>query len=374
MNLPEDSWPPNIDPAVAAQIKGQRPYSVTPEQAGNFLYNNVVSNYLKDKPGAPMPPPGTTPGKIGPPSGPPSGLDIAGGILGDTATQFLTGGLGKVAPALGKLGASALTHGIFVGPAAVEKLGGSKMMHPAVWESLSPETKAHLTANPHLIPKVQDKLDQMMMSEFPHELKSPPSAEDADSFHKNFGWGYGADLKLRKEIPDTGARLDIQGFRGALAHPAGDLHSVFGVPPINFTVKVPHGAVAAAHPPTSQIAINPASSYFWQGGETTPINEKMLPVALHEMTHPIQEKSGFAIGSSPSHEYEQPDMYKILSNPADPQARQQAAYETYKQSAGENEANNVMSRFMDPRKYLQRPELTEQVPRNQQIIRFLQGQ
>lgn len=76
------------------------PNQAQPQSRSDLLYG-LVPDYLKFQEPSPMPPPGATPGKIGPPSGMPTALDVAGKALPD-ALSWLAPGAGKVAGAAGK--------------------------------------------------------------------------------------------------------------------------------------------------------------------------------------------------------------------------------------------------------------------------------
>lgn len=76
------------------------PNQAQPQSRSDLLYG-LVPDYLKYQEPSPMPPSGTTPGKIGPPSGMPTALDVAGKALPD-ALSWLAPAAGKVAGAAGK--------------------------------------------------------------------------------------------------------------------------------------------------------------------------------------------------------------------------------------------------------------------------------
>jgi hypothetical protein len=111
----------------------------------------------------------------------------------------------------------------------------------------------------------------------------------------------------------------------------------------------------------------------------------MTAAALHEIQHVVQLREGLPMGSAPQVETAFPEMYKQGLG-QDPNAISQhmtlleqemglktphtrAAFDAYRRSAGEVEAENVRNRRGKGYKYLAYPEDTEDVGRGIQIIR-----
>jgi len=203
----------------------------------------------------------------------------------------------------------------------------------------------------------------------------------------------GADGGLRKEIPDVGAKLSYPKLEGVptknpftgkyedhlahttrLEHPEIDLHSLYDLPP--FVIK-------------QDPNLN-AYGWFISPSETrkTPLQLRlnMHPVqykdgrtfetALHEGTHGVQFRENFEGGFSPSLATKHPEFSSALRSkglPTDVHAinlndldRDTAewlsglAYNTYRRSMGENEANNVAQRAVAPWLYEHLPEITSE--------------
>jgi hypothetical protein len=257
--------------------------------------------------------------------------------------------------------------GTFVGQKGAERLteGG---LHPAV------DPKTALT-------------DRDAISTLEARAQSG-DLRDADVFARS-GWFRGVDGMLRKEIPDTGARLVPTGKDKFIwQHPAGDIHQVYDIPPITIGTRVArhYGPGATTDPNTGRIYI--------AADPTTPGGlDYANRVIAEEIQHAIQAKERFAFGTNPKDEVFFPDYWKALGRPfpSGPEAPQifrehreiirqgeelgkketpeyKAAIATYERVAGEAEAHNVLRRLFE-RLYSQHPHATTKVPLRDQIVR-----
>ena len=239
--------------------------------------------------------------------------------------------------------------GTFVGQKGAERLteGG---LHPAV------DPKTALT-------------DRDAISTLEARAQSG-DLRDADVFARS-GWFRGVDGMLRKEIPDTGARLvptgkdNVYGQEFIWQHPAGDIHQVYDIPPITVGPRVARHFGEAATRPDGRIYI--------AADMTTPKGvEKANRVIAEEIQHAIQARERFARGTDPKDEVFFPDYWKALGKPfpSSPEAPQifrehreivrqgeelgkketpeyKAAIATYERVAGEAEAHNVLRRLFE---------------------------
>lgn len=121
---------------------------------------------------------------------------------------------------------------------------------------------------------------------------------------KESGWSIGPGGKPRKEIADFDAKLvpaEEQNFLSRLMgkpmaykleHPAGDLHEIYGIPPIRFDPNMERSeGIGSFNPMTNEIKI--------AGWPTKENLKSATTIALHEMQHAIQRKEGFPIGDNP---------------------------------------------------------------------------
>lgn len=250
---------------------------------------------------------------------------------------------------------------------------------------------------------------------------------DRQAIWDDTGWFQGADQKWRFEIPDDASRmtdkataeLTASGNYGAAQRTApGVLH---------------HDRLYAAYPETRQIDVDarynanlktPDASYgppLWSGDRpqiSMQLNALDGPAGprsfmLHELQHGVQGAEGFAQGASPEVLAQQmPDVQAIndarvmsalvergtpfeeapsaflnmMGRDSHPVARDllqrntteqlhampSDPMEAYKRSAGEVEARNVETRrdFTPEERRAQPPWLTQDVPDEQQIVRF----
>lgn len=225
------------------------------------------------------------------------------------------------------------------------------------------------------------------------------------------GWFRGAEGMPRKEIPDIGAKLEPL-YEGSnkfqLVHPAGDLHKIYEIPPIEFDPRMKAGN-GAFDPDTKQIIL---------GGSPTPANlKKATSAALHEIEHVIQKTEGHNFGSNPIKSLERPELTqeyfptvgksesamgppnifdemfggstrtgdaktahlpswqadlirtqeKRGSDPLEAEkGLKRALFKVYQRSSGETEARNVQGRRAKSFKYKLHPESTEDIPRGLQ--------
>lgn len=220
------------------------------------------------------------------------------------------------------------------------------------------------------------------------------------------GWSLGADNMPRREVPDIGAKLEpvfehddgwgsvfdqpMQqqtedgGLRFRWNHPAGDLHSVYNVPSVVVKGRGTGGG-ASFNSNTGQITIN-ADPYTKAGMDYANM------VVPHEFQHAIQQHEGFDVGGNPV----QSPLYKEFwdSFGTDPVGRMQKpkgivdamrresegaqlgfgyspqALDTYRRLQGETEARNVTTRRGNSYNYLLHPSLTEDIPRDRQLLSY----
>jgi hypothetical protein len=225
------------------------------------------------------------------------------------------------------------------------------------------------------------------------DRKRAGDPRDADMFDRS-AWIRGVEGKLKKELPDTGARLVPTGTYNDLGqeflwqHPAGDIHKVYDIPPITVGPEVTrlYGPGAVTDLQTRRIMI----------GSDPTVRSGLAAanrVVAHEMQHAIQAKEKFAPGADPITEVLFPEYWEALGQPfpRGPNAMQtlrdhaetirrgvqlyerqtpefQAARSAYNRSAGEVEARNVAER-RDKKGYLQHPNITASERPWDQIIR-----
>lgn len=299
--------------------------------------------------------------------------------------------MGKGAIMVGALGARALTKGV---------------MHPAVAADMARQAK--------LPPKSIEETGvgaykNMMEGRLPDPAKpmGDIQAQGVLDYRQGIGnpsdegvwgksaWFRGADGKSRKELIDLHSGLErvddldptrLPGPGGeqmAWRHPAGDVHAAYKMPPVVVQPGVAGPNAAGSYDPmTGAIAIS-QSPYTKKGVS------KASGIAPHEVQHHVQGKEGFAVGSNPSIEPLFDDYYKRLGYvaPADLRVRGDEAADntlrhwargidptspemtTYRRSAGEVEARNVQRRREKSYLYQKHPAETEDVPRDQQIVR-----
>ena len=217
---------------------------------------------------------------------------------------------------------------------------------------------------------------------------------DADVFSRS-AWIRGVDGILKKEIPDTGAKLVPTGRVNEFGqefvwrHPAGDIHKIYDIPPITIGLGVERrfGPGAQTNLDTRRILIG--------ADPTTPAGLKYANnVIAEEIQHAIQAVEKFAPGTAPVNEVLFPEYWKILRQPF-PSGRGamqtlrehadiiregaysyaardtpefQAALEAYQRSAGEVEAKNAAWR-LEKGLYSQHPRETASEPPKAQIVR-----
>jgi hypothetical protein len=190
---------------------------------------------------------------------------------------------------------------------------------------------------------------------------------NADDIWKSTGWGKGADGKWRFEIDDSAAALHRDGLKLGTASHLEDV--------------MKHDELYKAYPDTKGIYTTieqaPRPSGFWRpkedrshlglfdideqiGIEAPAIRETRKSLGLHEVTHGLQSREGFARGGAPS-----------TSGTINPQATA-SAYDEYYRLAGEAEARNVQKRMnmTQAERRATPPWSTEDVPRSEQIVRM----
>lgn len=276
--------------------------------------------------------------------------------------------------------------GIFVGPygatrlrnmarEAGDSLAEGAMVHPVVrrnirkeLDSLPPEVRE---AHAH---SIQAEIDDWARSTLEGRA-AKGDFRDRDVFQRS-GWSFTADGKPAKEIPDTGTTVKpIEGLPGkySLEHPAGDLHKVYDLPPIQ----------VGGGPKDSEAYFRARPMAI--GVESEPT--KNVSNILHEVQHGISYREGWPRGSNPLHtpsginerelfkSHPLPEYQKDLFMKADAKGLSRenldmfqsdpttAKLAAYLHSAGENQSFNVQARRKHPQKYLTHPEDTEVAPR-----------
>ena len=121
---------------------------------------------------------------------------------------------------------------------------------------------------------------------------------------------------LKKEIPDTGAKLvptgrvTRDGEEFIWQHPAGDIHQAYDIPPVTIGPGVERrygrGATTDLDTGGIYIALDPRKP-----GDMAKANR----VVAEEIQHAIQAKEGFAAGAHPEHEVLFPEYWQALDKP-----------------------------------------------------------
>ena len=332
------------DDDILQQLQGQP----QPQSRWDVLYNNLVPSWLKDTPPSPMPPEGTTPGKIGPPSGPPS--------LGTLSPDTLPEALSWLAPG-GKAAAMA-----------------GKEVIPAIMAGLKAKT-----AN---------------MSDYSLATAMGSKGFPKEQIHDATKWFLGADEQPRFEISDREARgrplpagIGDSGIQGSVA---GFLH---------------HPELFKAYPDIKNVTVHISPNYGnekvgeyqpWAnkiivGGpaRATGLTDDQMSTLLHELQHSVQAKENFSPGTNPEYAYHtvkeelwnkfnkmpgtHPDADKVYDGLNKIlQHGPSLGHEMYRRQPGEVEARNVTSRWLrGGHLYAGWPELypwqTEDVPRSKQF-------
>lgn len=286
-------------------------------------------------------------------------------------------------------------HGVFVGPYGAMALKnrapeGIIQPHPVVANEFSSPKTGFVTEHGPVkldepsMSAIQDIRDEQAL----RELQTRASVgidRDRDVFQKS-GWSLFRGKPV-KEIVDSGAKLipwvtpngtKMPGYY-RLDHPAGDIHSIYDLPPIRINPKMDKDA-GATNPQTNEIVLG----------------SKNVPTALHEIQHVIAKYEGLPRGSNakmvpqdiidrehfPGEQvpkYQSDFMKKAAKYfgqevPPETMAQWESAPSTlasaraigYFHDAGENLANNVSHRYKKPLRYNQHPEDTELVPRGLQ--------
>jgi hypothetical protein len=229
------------------------------------------------------------------------------------------------------------------------------------------------------------------------------AGEAADDIWRATGWGRGADQKWRFEIDDSGAKsVDIYGdpartdrVIGASVNAkrdAGQLPQATSLDDVltHTGLSKQYGDVPEGGVFFDDLA---GARGRYQGDlDTMTLDDGMVALdpaqakstTLHELQHAVQQREGFARGGSP--QSAGMDLAEIANRAAElasqgvpmDEAKRRAFEElgdfaNYKRLAGEVEARNVQSR-MDMDAATRRatpPWATEDVPRDQQIVRGL---
>jgi hypothetical protein len=236
------------------------------------------------------------------------------------------------------------------------------------------------------------------------------AGENADDIWRETGWGRGADGKWRFEIDDSGMDLTdnaLAASLGAGKYRGKDLQT-------NFSGAVKHPDLLEAYDLSNDVDIGlmPTNrgSYDINGAikakGTDPKNIKS--VLLHEIQHELQRQEGFQGGGNVSQFIDEirfekafwegevnrlnEVLKKTVGTPSYEKAMrlreeaskelsklsgyfggtEEAAFKRYQSLQGETEARNVQTRLnMNAAERRQTPPwATEDVPRDQQIVRF----
>lgn len=287
-------------------------------------------------------------------------------------------------------GGGAAKEAVFLGPMALKALRATQQMHPTVGATLRPAERAAIEglsgaereAAGRGFQNNRDALASMVLAKRARE----GNQADRDVFSVS-GWSRNAAGAPVKEIPDLGLKLEplieslpSEGFK--IKHPAGDFHEAFGLPPVKFDKKKLPGN-ANFNNITGQITLG--------GDPSKPSHMQQALAALtHELQHAVANKDpqSMMVGSSPVRELRHNEMYSqnlgqdrtvprmvAASQMAElaglglvtPEYR--AAFNAYKRSAGEVEAENARARRAKGYRYLLHPEDTEEFGRGVQIPR-----
>jgi hypothetical protein len=288
--------------------------------------------------------------------------------------------------------------GVFVGPHGASMLrdeaaaaGKPMMAHPVVADAIKPELKGTSPKFRREAEGVQQELMDNVAADVLPQRGLTGDLTDRDVFAQT-GWSRGADAKIRKEIPDTGAKLEqIPGTdKYELKHPAGDFHKIYDLPPVE---KIPNDVKKAFGSKKLDAAYDKEKNVIYVDNPKDP---NAASFVLHELQHAIQKKEGFAQGSNTFAAKERPevehelfpalgpggekgfavpswqnkgkpgkflDTSKSLMGPD--QIKDYAAARTYQRASGEVEARNVQDRF-EKNLYKKHPEDTEDITRGLQ--------
>jgi hypothetical protein len=289
------------------------------QSRADILYNALVPNYLKYRNPSPMPPEGTPPGKIGPPSGNPTAFDIGAQALPDVLS-FLSPGA-KAIP----LGAKSL--GMFIGQ------GAKDWRMPSQWLAKGMEMRG----------------------------MSPEQIHDETQLFKGHEgeWRQGISDKglIAKKLPvdakTTSAMAQVGDF---IDHP-----ELFKNYPQLQQYKM---AVDPRFGPETEAEFDPNINKITLGGPVLPegLTPEQQRNATHELQHGVQNIEGWQGGAasrwigdrvagkladvvqrepkgSPLHQEAMRDMLYLGRN------KPATSFEMYKRTPGETEARNVMDRF-----------------------------
>jgi len=276
----------------------------------------------------------------------------------------------------------------------------SAMVHPTVGKEIQAEVnKMHPDLRDAYRNGVQASRDEWARATL-ESRAAKGDFYDSDVFAKS-GWSFTADGKPAKEIPDIGdsvkEHLVDKGGRSrdpkyvySYEHPAGDLHKIYEIPPIE-------------QDPTA-IATG-ARAYMNFGRPGTPIGigvgtnpTKAVGPVGHEVQHAIAYREDWPMGSSPRMvrgsdaareyfpgeklpEYQKDTFLKAEPSKAlkahihdAPSTQRTAELMAYLHSAGENQSFNRDLRRRQSFRYLQHPAETELVPRALQDIEYFGDQ
>lgn len=276
--------------------------------------------------------------------------------------------------------------GVFLGPM------GKRMLELQRGEPL-PEHPAAVANMRYGDPAIRDQGMREAQAAGVLKMREAAGLPTQDVFDHS-GMFLGADGIPRREVPDLGARLvpalnsngdhifNKHGLEFRYEHPAGDLHAAYDLP--NITVGMNHpevggGGGAFFDPKTRQIVIG--ANPHTQSGMNVANS-----VINHEMQHAIQHGEGLTGGGDPRNSPLFNEYYADGDRQLDIRRNlgferlldmtggtSDKAKEVYKALQGEVEARNVQARRAKGYNYLKHPELTEDVPRNQQIIPYNQN-
>jgi hypothetical protein len=329
---------------VDEDILQQLPGDPKPQSRWDVLYNNLVPSWLKDTPGAEMPPPGATPGKIGPPSGPPSFANPSPDLLPEVLSWLAPGG--KAA-----------------GAAAKEVI-------PAIFAGMKAKT-----AN---------------LADLDLAVKMGQRGMPREQIHDATKWFAGADKNPKFEINDSPMRarplpagIGENGIQGSVA---GFIHhpELFKAYPDIKNVTV---HINPKYGPEDAGQYQPWDNKIIIGGKANErgLTGKQQITLLHELQHHVQGVEGFGQGTNPDYAYEtvrdalwnkfqkmpgtHPAADTVFNalNQLDKHGRDLGS-KMYWNTPGETEARNVSNRLLysdaEIKKY---PWETEDVPRSQQF-------
>ena len=206
------------------------------------------------------------------------------------------------------------------------------------------------------------------------------SGVSRDDIWRDTGWFQGVDGKWRFEIDDSGMAVNIPknrwsgeygSYKSSIDHP--DLFAAY--PPmqrnrITFDHRTGDSSIVTENPGEKAFDRKQFDTDIGVQGRMRTDRTQSRPREIrehtaHELQHNVQAREGFAPGSGPE------EIYQASMDAGNPISEQEAI-DIYRRLLGEVEARNVQTRL--PMSAADRrakaPWLTQDVPDDQQIVRF----